>query len=258
VTYHAYPLNCFAAKGNPAYPSIADLLSRTASDGLADGVAPFVADARAAGRTFRVDELNSSACGGSSGVSDSFASALWITDTLFAMASKGVTGVNIQDFNSSRYKPFDFEQVNGRWVAEVEPMYYGMLLFSRAAPAGSKLLSVRSAGADSVRAWAAQTPAGSSSRGARTVTLINDNTTHAETVKVKVPGTQGGTLVRMLAAGGVQATSGISLAGLSYPRLATSGQAQGTLKSATLTPGADGTYQVSLPAASAALLSLTR
>jgi hypothetical protein len=258
ITYHAYPLNCFAAKGNPAYPSVADLLSRTASDGLADGVAPFAAQALAAGRDFRVDELNSSACGGSSGVSDTFASALWVTDTLFAMASKGVTGVNIQDFNSSRYKPFALEQVKGKWVAQVEPMYYGMLLFTRAMPAGSKLLSVRTSGADSVRAWAAQTPAGSSQKGAQTVTLINDSTTRATSVKVRVPGTQEGTLVRMLAAGGVNAKTGVSLAGLSYPAATTSGQAQGSTESAVITPGADGSYQVSLPAASAVLLTLSK
>jgi hypothetical protein len=266
VTYHAYPLNCFAAKGNPAYPSIADLLSRTASDGLADGVAPFAKQALAAGRSFRVDELNSSACGGSSGVSDTFASALWVTDTLFAMASKGVSGVNIQDFNSSRYKPFGFSQVNGKWVAQVEPMYYGMQLFSRAAPAGSKLLSVSSTGADAVRAWAARTPTGSSSRGARTVTLINDSASHAETVKVRVPGATGGTLVRMLASGsgsgsgsgngGVGAKHGISLAGLSYGDSTTTGQPQGREESAAITPAADGTYHVSLPAASAVLLTL--
>ncbi len=258
VTYHAYPLNCFAAAGNSAHPSIAHLLSRTASDGLAEQVAPFAAQARSAGRAFRVDELNTSACGGSSGVSDTFASALWVTDTLFAMASQGVSGVNIQDFNSSRYKPFGFAQVDGRWVAEVAPMYYGMLLFSRAAPAGSKLQRVSTSGGDSVRAWAARTPADSSAHGAETVTLINDNTRDIETVKVKAPATSGGTLVRMRAARGASSASGVSLAGMSYPRLATSGQLQGSPASATITAGADGTYEVALPPASAVLLTLTR
>jgi hypothetical protein len=258
VTYHAYPLNCFAAKGDRAYPSVADLLSRTASDGLAGGVAAFAAEARAAGRSFRVDELNSSACGGSSGVSDTFASALWVTDTLFAMAGRGVSGVNIQTFDSSRYKPFGFKQVHGRWVGHVEPMYYGMLLFSRAAPAGSKLLSISTSGADSVRAWAAQTPARSSAKGAETVTLINDHPDHAETVKVRVPGTSAGTLMRMRASKGVSSTSGMSFAGLSYPQATTSGALHGAFKSADLSPRAGGTYEVSLPAASAALLTLAR
>ncbi len=258
VTYHAYPLNCFAAAGTSAYPTVANLLSRTASDGLADEVASYAAQARAAGRDFRVDELNSSACGGNTGISDTFASALWVTDALFAMASRGVTGVNIQDFNSSRYEPFSFARVDGKWVAQVKPMYYGMLLFSRAAPAGSKLLAVNSSGADSVRAWAAQTPVGSSAKGAKTVTLINDNTTHAETVKIKVPGTSGGTLLRMLASGGVRAKTGISIAGLSYADTTSTGQLQGTLKSAAISPGADGAYQVSLPPASAVLLTLSK
>ncbi len=258
ITYHAYPTNCFAAPDNPAYPSVAHLLSRTASDGLAAGVAGYAAQARAAGREFRVDELNSSACGGTSGVSNTFASALWVTDTLFAMASEGVSGVNIQTFNSSRYKPFGVEQVKGRWTAQVAPMYYGMLLFRQAAPAGSQLLSVHSRGADAVRAWADQTPAGSSDKGAETVTLINDNTSHAETVKLSVPGTRAGTLERMTATGGVSAQHGITLAGLGFPTNTTTGKLVGSIKRAEISPGAGGTYTVSLPAASAALLTLTR
>lgn len=257
ITHHAYPTNCFAAPGSPAYPSIANLLSRHASDGLAASLAGYAAQARAAGRDFRVDELNSSACGGAGGLSDTFASALWVTDTLFAMASRGVSGVNIQDFNGGRYRPFAFTEANGRWAAQVAPMYYGMQLFVRAAPAGSRLLSVRSTGADAVRAWAAQTPADSNDRGARTVTLINDSTRHAATVRVSVPGARGGTLVRMSAPGGVSAKRGISLAGFGYGASSSTGRPVGTLDSAVITPRADGTYQVSLAAASAALLTFT-
>jgi hypothetical protein len=258
ITYHAYPTNCFAAPGNRAFPSVADLLSRQGSDGLAAAVAGYAAQARAAGRNFRVDELNSSACGGTSGVSDTFASALWVTDTLFAMASRGVTGVNIQDFNSGRYKPFGFSQVGGRWVAQVEPLYYGMALFVRAAPAGSQLLSVGASGADTVRAWAAQTPADSTDHGARTVTLINDHIRHAVTVTVRVPGASRGTLIRMSAPAGAAAKAQITLAGSSYGSSTSTGKATGRLDSALIRPEADGSYRVSLPAASAALVTFPR
>jgi hypothetical protein len=259
VTYHAYPLNCYAKVGNPAYPSIPDLLANTASEGLAASVAGFATEARAAGRQFRVDELNTSACGGSTGVSDAFASALWATDTLFAMASKGVSGVNIQTFNSSRYKPFAFSRVNGHWVAQVEPMYYGLRLFAEAAPAGSRLLRVRTTGAKNVRGWAAQTPAahGDSHPGPETVTLINDNPTHAETLNVRVPDTRGGTLVRMRAPS-VRATGGVTLAGTSYGSSTSTGRPTGATIADTISPGAKATYEVSLPPASAALLTLRR
>jgi hypothetical protein len=258
ITYHAYPTNCFAGPGNPAYPSVADLLSRHASDGLAASVATYAAQARAAGRDFRVDELNSGACGGTSGLSDTFASALWVTDTLFAMASRGVSGVNIQDFNAGRYKPFAFSRVHGRWVGQVEPIYYGMALFVRAAPAGSQLLAVRTSGADTVRAWAAQTPVSSNARGARTVTLINDDRRHPVTVNVRVPSAHRGTLVRMSAPAGTGAQHHITLAGYTYGASTSTGQATGKLDSAQITPTRDGSYRVSLAAASAALLTFPR
>ena len=39
--------------------------------------------------------MNGVSCGGTRGVSDTFASALWVLDTLFEMARLGVSGINI-------------------------------------------------------------------------------------------------------------------------------------------------------------------
>ena len=257
VTYHAYPLNCFAARSTPEYSSIPNLLSRTAYVSLADGVAPFAAQARQAGRAFRVDELNSSACGGRSGVSDTFASALWVTNALFAMASKGVTGVNIQDFNAGRYKPFGFALEHGHWAATVYPMYYGLLLFSRAAPPGSRLLSVRTGGADTVQAWAAQTPGQAGRPGPETVTLVNSSRTHAETVAISAANTTGATVARMLAPSAA-AKHGVTLDGRSYGAGTSTGALGGSATTAAALRTHSGVYEVTLGPASAALLTLTR
>lgn len=73
-------------------------------------------------------------------MSDTFASALWVLDTLFNMARVGVDGVNIHTFRKAVYQPFSFTHSRGGWRAHVEPMYYGMLMFARAAPTGSRLL----------------------------------------------------------------------------------------------------------------------
>ena len=62
VTYHRYPLlACIKNPADPSYPSIADLLSDSASSGLALPVAPFVQAAHARGLEFRIGELNSAA-----------------------------------------------------------------------------------------------------------------------------------------------------------------------------------------------------
>ncbi|HET9074043.1 MAG TPA: glycosyl hydrolase family 79 C-terminal domain-containing protein [Solirubrobacteraceae bacterium] len=258
ITYHSYPLTCFAPKGSPISGTIPNLLSPNSSDALAAGDAGFAAQARAAGKTFRVDELNSVSCGGKSGVSDTFASSLWMTDALFAMARAGVSGVNVQDFNGGRYKPFGFVDHNGHWSAHVYPVYYGMQLFADAAPAGSQLLHLTTSGSGSVRAWAARTPVSSADHGATTVTLINPSLHATQTVRVQVPGFHRGQLMRMTAPGGAAAKDGVSLGGLHYAEATTSGTLTGTPASATVTPDSHGAVVLSLPPASAALLTLDR
>ena len=49
--------------------------------------------------------MNSVACGGKAGVSDTFASALWALDALFAVARSGADGVNLHMFPRARYGP---------------------------------------------------------------------------------------------------------------------------------------------------------
>ena len=108
VTFHRYPLSCFARPGSPKHASIANLMTTYASRGLARTVAGFVTLAHARGLRFRVDELNSVSCGGVRGVSDTFASALWALDTLFELAKVGVDGVNVHTLPGVAYEPFSF------------------------------------------------------------------------------------------------------------------------------------------------------
>ena len=92
LTQHFYPLTrCGGAR-----PTIAELLSpatRAAEERLA-------AAATTVGSAFhepvRIDETNSASCGGQDGVSNTFASALWIVEYLVTLAEGGVSGVGIQ------------------------------------------------------------------------------------------------------------------------------------------------------------------
>ena len=58
LTFHRYPLAQCASLGSTGYPTVGNLLSDTASQGLADSVAPYMALAHARGLTARIDELN--------------------------------------------------------------------------------------------------------------------------------------------------------------------------------------------------------
>jgi hypothetical protein len=113
-----------------------------------------LADAARAGDIllgFRLGEASSFFNGGAPGVSDSFASALWVIDFLFRCASAGASGVNLHGGGDGPgYTPI---ADNGASVQDVRPAYYGMLLFSMAARGSMAGVAVK--GTDSsVSAWA--------------------------------------------------------------------------------------------------------
>ncbi len=252
VTYHRYPLNrCFTSPKMPTYPTIPNLMKRTSSVGLAESVGGYVRAARARGDVFRVDELNSVACSGKVGVSNTFASALWVLDTLFAMAQQGVSGVNIHTLPSAAYRLFTVHRSAGRWSATVAPEYYGLIMFTRAAPPGSRLLDVSSRGSGQVRTWA------TGGRGLATrVLLINDSPHRSHTVRVRLPGgrsVSGATLQR-LGAPSLAATAGISLGGRSFGAPTRTG-VLGSPRHVGV-PHSRTAYFVTLPPASAALLTV--
>ncbi|HEY2216137.1 MAG TPA: hypothetical protein VGH21_01495, partial [Solirubrobacteraceae bacterium] len=73
LTGHHYPLGC---EQKPA-PSIARLLSQPIRAREIASVRRYVSLSQAGGLPFRLDETNSVSCGGTAGISDTFASALW-------------------------------------------------------------------------------------------------------------------------------------------------------------------------------------
>jgi len=250
VTFHRYPEDrCYASPGTSAYASVPNLLSATASRGLAATIEPYAAVARAHGDGFRVDEMNSVACAGKAGVSNTFASALWILDTLFAMADEGATGVNIHTFPSASYRLFNFSRPDGQWSATVAPEYYGLQLFTQAAPPGSRLLKVTATADTALRAWAT-----ADSAATTRVVLINDSTSQTHDVEVRRSGSGSPAVVERLAAPSAYATSGVTLAGLSYGTT-TTGVLAGTPQVAQVDSTSSG-YPVTLPPASAALLTI--
>ena len=248
VTLHRYPLNrCFTTPESANYPTLANLLSSSASRGLASGITPYVRIAHQRGDTFRIDEMNSVACGGKTGVSDTFASALWALDTLFAVVRSGADGVNIHTFAGAAYGLFTFHLAGRGWSAFVRPEYYGLLMFAQAAPAGSRLLPVTLTGSPDVRGWATR-----AADGTIRLVLINDDVWHAHVVSVRLPERASTVTLERLTAPSAWARRDVALGGQSFGAQTRTGTLTRNPVTQALTAGRGG-YLVTLPAASAAM-----
>lgn len=252
VTFHRYPLHrCFTPPTSPAFPTISNLLAPAAATGPATSLAAAIGVAHAHGIPLRVDELNSVSCGGARGVSDTLASALWLLDALLNLARVGVDGVNIHTFHKAIYEPFDVTEHGGRWSGEVRPLYYGLLMFARAAPPGSRLLPASYRGPSTLRIWSTRAPG-----GRVRVILINDSRVRSITVAVHPPVPASGAIGTRLRAPRVNSTSGVTLGGQSVATPTATGRLAGKASTFISRP-VRGRLVVRLPPASATLLTVT-
>jgi hypothetical protein len=92
------------------------------------------AASESSGLPYRICETNSFYGGGKPGVSDTFASALWVLDFMFTLASAGCAGVNMETGVNqlgfiSHYSPIGDDGHGHFWAA---PEYYGLLAFAQA------------------------------------------------------------------------------------------------------------------------------
>jgi Glycosyl hydrolase family 79 C-terminal beta domain len=249
VTVHRYPFEaCAVQPPSPAYPTIGRLLSPLGTSDQAAGLLPYVATAHAHRLPLRIGEMNALGCGSPPEVSNTFALALWAIDVLFAYARVSVDGVNVHTWPGAPYQLFTFTKTKAGWQAFVDPEYYGLLMFSKAAPAGSRLVNAASSD-PAVRAWATR-----AADGTVRITLINDDTAAAQRVTVKVSGAQGPASLERLLAPSAAAKGGVTLGGQTFDETR-NGELAGPVVQRTVYSGSRG-YRVSLPPASAVLLTL--
>jgi hypothetical protein len=95
------------------------------------------ATADSGGIPFRMTEGNSCYGGGKPGVSDAYASALWVADYMLRIASAGYAGVNLHGGGDGIYTPIETHEAE---IANPRPMYFGMQFADRFL--GYDLLSV--------------------------------------------------------------------------------------------------------------------
>jgi hypothetical protein len=204
VSVHEYPYTACARPGAAAYPTFRKLLSSEATTNMANAVTPAVRLARRSALPVRVSEFNSVTCGGVSGVSNSFATALWAPSALFAFIRAGVSSADLHVRAFSINAPFGFDRAG----VVPRPLLYGLILFARMLRPGSRLVRVRveaAAGAP-LRAWAIR------QTGHRLSVLLIDRTARAVTVSLRLPSHRRAAVQRLVAPSAA-ATSGETLDG---------------------------------------------
>jgi hypothetical protein len=250
ATLHRYPLeSCYVTRRQPSYPTIPHLLSFASTQALANSVAAAVRAAQARRVPVRIDEINTISCGWDPAVSRSFASALWALEVSFELARVGVDGIDLHTFPGATYALFRFSRAGRHWQGVVNPEYYGLEMFTQAAPAGSRLLDVSPAGARRLKAFATLAPDGKTR-----IVVINEGA-GPRVVDVRASGTTGTGTLELLTAPAIGATRGVTLGGQTYGKSTTTGRLAGARRTDTVAPTQHG-YRLSVPPASAVMLTL--
>jgi hypothetical protein len=214
LTQHYYRANGELATSTAAYLITPDPT-------LAADLAILEAGAEGIGIPYRMSECNSFYNGGSSGVSDSYASSLWVIDYLFNCAQGGASGVNFHGGGDGPgYTPI---ADNAGSVVGARPEFYGILLFTIAGQ-GTLYTTQISAGSLNVTAYAVK-----SSSGDLNLIVVNKDLTQNLQLTAQLPQSASSATVLTM----TQLTSGATAPDLS----ATSGV---TIQNAGVNP--DGTF----------------
>ncbi len=212
---------------------------------------PELAKLRAAsmssGLPYRICEVNSFSGGGRPGVSDTLASALWVLDYMFTLASAGCAGVNMETGLNQRgfvssYSPIANDE-HGQYSAG--PEYYGMLAFMQAGK-GKIIETSLDTGGRNITGYATD-----QGKGGMTMTLINKETNGGCTAMVEGVPRDGRASVLRLGGPTMDSKSGVTLGGNAV-------NASGGWKEsdAEIVQVSGGKLKIALPAASAAIVRL--
>ena len=225
LTIHGYSV--------PGGSSATQLLSPQTDASEVANVSQELAGARAAGLPIRIDETNSAAGGGITGVSDTYASALWSLDYSLLMAQDGFSGLNFH----GGLGVCDAPLYNGKFqiytpicavntadetakVYTAAPEYYGLYLADRMGTGRFlpvKISTAGSAAAPNLTAYAVR-----GDDGKIRVAVIEKDATTAASVNIAVRFTGGHTgtsaTVVHLTGKSLASAQGVQIQGVSVDR----------------------------------------
>jgi hypothetical protein len=245
VTGHLYPYSaCSKSPRSNSYPTVAKLLSRHAVSAFATDITSAVAAAHHAGLPFRLTEFNSVTCGGKTGVSNTFASALWAPDALFTAMRTGVDGTNLHVRANAINAAFTIN----RGGLVTRPLLYGLTMFTRTLGPQARLVHLHLAAARSLNlsAWAVQI------RGRILHVLLVDKGSRTVRVEMRLPATGPASVQRLLAPS-PYSRSGVTLNG---QQLDSAGNWTGTPRAETVASAGRAGYLLTLPRRSGALIAV--
>lgn len=238
ATSHFYPTS-----NMEPYPTVEKLLAPETESKTVEMARANLAVAREAGLPWRLAECNSTSLGGTHGVSDVYASAVWGADFLFDLAELGVAGINFHtNFKPEGYTPIAFDRKGGTYTAR--PLYYSLLLFKDAGrgkvlptetKSGANVTSHATLGAD----------------GKLRVTVINKDLTRNVTASIATGTNRSSGTVARLTGASPSRQEGITYAGMTVTP-------EGSLTAPKAEPikGSSGRFEVTLPSCSAAVLTI--
>lgn len=219
-----------------------------------------VRNAHSMGYVYRLDEMNSVANGGQTGVSDTHQSALWFLANAMAYAAEGVDGLNVEAtfVGSASYNPAIITESGSGPVVftlqQVNPIYYGMLAFQMATGGTNSQIypvTVTAGTSSNIKAWATQNQAGTQ----RLVLVSTDETNSGNVIVANAASTASACYLSNSSSpswtGGYTTET---LAGQTFNG-STTGVITGTTSYTTLTPSA-GVFTIPLAVAQAVIVKL--
>jgi hypothetical protein len=194
-------------RGNGKSPSstAAKLVSMDLT--LPQNLKTLAAGASSIGVPFRMTETNSFYNGGAPGVSDSYASSLWVIDHLFTNALGGGSGVNLHGGGSGNgYTPI---ADNNGVVIEARPEYYGVLLLTMAGQ-GSLIDTTVAAAGFNVTGFTVKT-----ADGGLNIVVVNKEVSQNFQLNIECGQTVNSVQLLVMNGPTLDATSGVTIQGAS-------------------------------------------
>jgi hypothetical protein len=264
ISMHTYPL------GTASSGTVSSFLNKYLSDTYTNdevrnattGLYPSITTSNQNNLNFRLAESNTIASGGVQGVSDVMGSALWAIDMMFELAKTKAIGINFATEGSSTvyYSPFTYNssQLVGTNKVVVNPIYYGALLFARAAQNNAIIISnniTNKINNPNVKVWSVK----DNQNNIRILIINRGNTTTdttTSTFTINLPDNlNNGKAYKLVSTTtpSLQATN-VSIAGQSIDL--SSGMLTGTLAPIAITPN-NGNYVITAKAGTATLFEVS-